>query len=183
MKISMQTMALDSFVPMLTGLADILDKAAQHAASRRIDLPNARLAPDMYTLTQQVQLACDYARNGTARLTGRRTSAAKNGEKSLTDLKTRVVATIAALKRVKPEAFVGAEKRNCSIKLSPELTIEMDGLQFLRSWILPHFYFHLVTAYDILRHNGVAIGKQDYLAQISSFIRPAGSRKSGRRAR
>lgn len=183
MKISMRTMALDSFVPMLAGLADILDKAAQHAASRKIDLPNARLAPDMYTLAQQVQLACDYARNGTARLTGRRPSPARNDEKSLADLKARVVATVAALKRVKPEAFAGAEKRDCSIVLSPKLTIEMDGLQFLRAWTLPHFYFHLVTAYDILRHNGVAIGKQDYLAQIGGFIRPAGSRKSGRRAK
>lgn len=183
MKISMQTMAIGSFVPMLTSLAVILDKASPFAAEKGIDLPNARLAPDMYTLAQQIQLACDYARNGTARLTGRRPSTARNDEKSLDDLKARVVATVAALKRVKPDAFVGAEKRDCSIPLSPELTIEMDGLSFLRAWALPHFYFHLVTAYDILRHNGVIIGKQDYLSQVGDFIRPAGSRKSARRAR
>ena len=183
MKISMQTMALDSFVPMLTSLAAILDKASAFAAENGIDLPNARLAPDMYTLGQQVQLACDYARNGTARLTGRRPATARNDEKTLDDLKARVLATVTALKRAKPEAFVGAEKRDCSIALSPELTIEMDGLRFLRAWALPHFYFHLVTTYNILRHNGVVIGKQDYLAQVGGFIRPAGSRKSGRRAR
>ena len=183
MKISMQTMAIDSFVPMLTSLAVILDKASPFAEEKGLDLPSARLAPDMYTLAQQIQLACDYARNGTARLTGRRSSTARNDEKSLDDLKARVLSTVAALKRVKPDAFVGAEKRDCSIPMSPELTIEMDGLRFLRAWLLPHFYFHLVTAYDILRHNGLVIGKQDYLSQVGGFIRRADSRKSGRRAR
>jgi hypothetical protein len=68
--------------------------------------------------------------------------------------------------------FDGAETRDCSIELPNDMVIEMDGVRFLRSWILPHFYFHVVTAYDILRHSGVSIGKMDYLSQAGRFIRP-----------
>ena len=163
MKTSLHAVAIRSFVPMLESLSAILDKAAAHAAQNKLDLPAARLAPDMYTLAQQVQLACDHARNGTARLTGREPRRAANDEKSLADLRARIAATLAYLRAISPDAFEGAEERDCSVPLPGKQVIAMDGSRFLCAWALPHFYFHLVTAYNILRHNGVEIGKSDYL--------------------
>ncbi len=174
MKITMRTMAIDSFVPMLESLSGILDKAAAHARENKVDLPNARLAPDMYTLAQQVRLACYHAHNGAARLTGREPPAAANDETTLDDLKERIARTIADLRDVGTDAFDGAETRDCSLPIPGNKVIGMDGLRYLRAWALPHFYFHVVTAYDILRHAGVPIGKLDYLSQVGPFIRPAG---------
>ena len=174
MKISAHAMAIGSFVPMLESLSAILDKAKTHATATDVDLPSARLAPDMYTLAQQVRLACDHAHSGTARLLGREPAHAADGEVTLDDLKARIAATVADLKTVAPDAFEGAEQRDCSVPLPGGKVIEMDGLRLLTAWALPHFYFHLVTAYDILRHNGVPLGKQDYLSQVGAFIRPAG---------
>lgn len=174
MNISMHTMSVDSFVPMLESLAAILDKGAAHAKAAKLDLVNARLAPDMYTLAQQVQIACSNARDGAGRLAGQNLPRSKDDEKSLVELKTLIVKTVSYLKGLPASAFEGAEERDCSIPMpnNPDLAFQMNGLQFLRAWALPHFYFHLVTAYDILRHNGVEIGKQDYLSQAGAFIRP-----------
>lgn len=174
MKISVHAMAIGSFMPMLESLSAILDKAKAHAAMTGGDLPSARLAPDMYTLAQQVRLACDHARNSTARLLGCEPAHAADGGVTLDDLKARTAATVAHLKTVAPDAFAGAEERDCSVPLPDGKVIEMDGLRFLVAWVLPHFYFHIVTAYDILRHSGVPLGKQDYLSQIGAFIRPVG---------
>jgi len=174
MKISMHTMSVDSFVPMLESLSAILDKGEAHAKSDKLDLVNARLAPDMYTLAQQVQIACSNARDGAGRLAGQNPPRAKDDQKTLAELKALVAKTVAYLKGLPAAAFEGAEGRDCSIPMpnNPDLGFQMNGLQFLRAWALPDFYFHLVTAYDILRHNGVAIGKQDYLSQAGAFIRP-----------
>ena len=170
----MHTMTVDSFVPMLESLSEILDKAASHAGEKKRDLLNARLAPDMYTLTRQVQLACDHARNGTARLVGQEPKNVANDEKTIDELKARIEATVVWLNGISADAFEGAEARDCSVLLPDKLKIEMDGLRFLRAWALPHFYFHLVTAYDILRQSGVVLGKQDYLSEVGAFIRPVG---------
>jgi uncharacterized protein len=167
----MHTMAVDSFVPMLENLSAILDKGAAYAKSTKLDLVNARLAPDMFTLAQQVQLACDHARDGVSRLTGRNPPPVENHEKSLDDLRDRIANTVEYLKLSEASAFDGAEDRDCSIPLPNNRVIVMNGLQFLRTWALPHFYFHVVTAYDILRHNRVVIGKQDYLSQVGAFTR------------
>jgi uncharacterized protein len=172
MKISMHTMAVDSFVPMLQSLSAVLDRGAAHASDKTLDLVNARLAPDMYTLAQQVQLACDQANDGVSRLTGKEPPRFENNEKTIDDLKIRIARTVGYLKTADAGAFEGAEDRDCSIPIPNNMVIAMDGLQFLRAWALPHFYFHVVTAYDILRHSGVVIGKQDYLSQVGSFIRP-----------
>jgi uncharacterized protein len=172
MRISMHTMSVDSFVPMLESLSAILDKAAAFSKTTGLDLVNARLAPDMFTLAQQVQLACDHARNGVSRLMGRSPSpVVENREKNLDDLRDRIANAVEYLKLSEAAAFDGAEDRDCSIPLPNNKVINMDGLQFLRAWALPHFYFHVVTAYDILRHNQVAVGKQDYLSQVGGFIR------------
>jgi uncharacterized protein len=171
MRISMHTMAVDSFVPMLESLSAILDKGAASAKTTGLDLVNARLAPDMFTLAQQVQLACDHANNAVSRLIGREPWSAENHEKSLEDLRARIAKTVEYLKLAEVAAFNDAEDRDCSIPLPNNKVITMNGLQFLRAWALPHFYFHVVTAYDILRHNQVVIGKQDYLSQVGNFIR------------
>lgn len=171
MKISMHTMAVDSFVPMLESLSAVLDKGAAHAEDKKLDLVNARLAPDMYTLAQQVQIACDHAKDSVSRLMGKEPPHVENNEKTIDDLKIRIAKTVDQLKSADATAFEGSEDRDCSIPIPNDMVIVMNGLEFIRAWALPHFYFHVVTAYDILRHNGVAIGKQDYLSQVGGFIR------------
>ena len=167
----MHTMSVDSFVPMLESLSAILDKGAEHAKTIKLDLVNARLAPDMFTLAQQVRLACDHARDAVARLTGKNLSPVESHEKSFDDLKDRIAKTVEYLKLSEVSAFDDAENRDCSIPLPNNKVITMSGIQFLRAWALPHFYFHVVTAYGILRHNQVVIGKQDYLSEVGGFIR------------
>ncbi len=183
MKSPIETMAIDTFVPMLRSLAKIFDKAAQHARAKSIDgavLANARLAPDMFPLIRQVQIACDTAKNGTARLMGKEAPKFEDNEQTVDELKARIVKTIEYLEKADPSALQGAEERDIRIPLPKDLVLEMKGLEYLRDWMLPHFYFHVVTAYDILRHNGVEIGKFDYLSHAGSAIRPRGDlRKAG----
>jgi hypothetical protein len=166
--------AIDTFVPMLRSLAKIFDKAAQHAKAKSFDgavLANARLAPDMFPLTRQVQIACDMAKNGTARLMGKEPPKFEDNEQTLDQLKSRIERTIEYLEKADRAALQGAEDREISIPFPDGRVLEMKGLPFLRDWTLPHFYFHVVTAYDILRHNGVEIGKLDYLSHVGSAIR------------
>jgi hypothetical protein len=176
---SIYAIATETFEPMLRSLSGVLDKAAEHAHARKSDptaLVNARLAPDMYTLAQQVQLACDQARDATARLSGQDAAQLENNEKTLEELKAHIARTIDYVQGARADAFEGAEDRKIIIPI-PENNIEfeMNGLQFLRDWALPHFYFHVVTAYDILRHNGVEIGKRDYLSGVGKYIRQRSS--------
>lgn len=172
MKLSMHDMAVGTFAPMLESLSANLEKGAGHAKKAGLDLVNARLAPDMFTLAQQVQQACHYARDGTSRLTGRGGARMEDAEKDFAGLSAQIGRTLELLRSVRAADFAGAEERDCSIEIPGDRVIQMDGVRFLRAWALPHFYFHVVTAYDILRHNGVEIGKQDYLSQVGAFIRP-----------
>ena len=173
MKISMHTMAVDSFTPMLESLSALIDKGAAHADKHDLDLANARLAPDMYTLAQQVQLSCYHAADAVARLTGKPATAPPPAPTTLAGMKELITQTLEALGRSSPSEFDGAEERDCSMQTPRGSVLGMNGLQLLRAWSLPHFYFHVVTAYDILRHNGVTIGKQDYLSQVGRYMRPA----------
>ena len=175
MNISIYAIATEIFVPMLRSLSHVLDKGAEHASATKSDpaaLLNARLAPDMYPLTQQVHLACDQARDTMARLSGQDAPQSENNEETLEELKARIAKTINYIESVREAAFEGAEDRKITIPI-PENNIdfEMNGLQFLRDWALPHFYFHVVTAYDILRNNGVDIGKRDYMSGVGKYIR------------
>jgi hypothetical protein len=183
MKYPVQTMSIDTFVPMLRSLSKIFDKAAQHAKAKSIDgavLANARLAPDMFPLTKQIQIACDMAKNGTARLMGREAPKFDDNEQTLDELKARIERTIDYLEKVDRGALQGAEDRQITMQLPTDLVLEMKGLEYLRDWILPHFYFHVVTAYDILRHNGIEIGKLDYLSHAGNAIRKRDAlRKAG----
>jgi hypothetical protein len=170
MKISMHEMTVGSFVPMLESLSEVLRKGAEHAKLAKLDLVNARLAPDMFTLAQQVQQACHSATDCTRRRTGM-----EDAETAFAGLEAQIVRTLDFLRGATAAAFEGAEERDCSIEIPGNLVIQMNGLQLLRAWSLPNFYFHVVTAYDILRHNGVEIGKKDYLSQVGPFIRPTKS--------
>jgi hypothetical protein len=177
MTISLRTMAIDSFVGMLGDLSNVLGKGAEHAKAKKLDeavLVNARLAPDMYTLAQQVQVACDNAKNGTARIIGREPPHHDDNEKTIDELKARIAKTIDHLKGLPNAAFEGAADRKIVMDLQNGLELEMTGAQFLKDWALPHFYFHVVTAYDILRHNGVEIGKRDFMGHVGAYIRQRG---------
>lgn len=176
MAFSVYALAIETFVPMLGSLSKILDKAGQYASAKKFDsavLVNARLAPDMFPLARQVQIAGDHAKNGTARLMGQEPPRFEDNEQTLDELKARIARTVDYLKGARPAAFEGAEDRDIKLSLPGDLVLEMKGFQFLRDWTLPHFYFHVATAYDILRHNGLDIGKRDYLSHVGAFVRSA----------
>jgi hypothetical protein len=172
-----RAMATGTFAPTLGSLANVLDKGAAHAVIQGWPadrLPQARLAPDMYELTRQVQIACDHAKNGVGRLTGVEAPAFEDVEQTIEDLKSRISRTIEFLDGVPEAAFDGATGRQIVLPLQGTMTVAFDGLQYLRDWALPHFYFHVVTAYDILRASGVELGKADFLAHIAYAIRSGG---------
>jgi hypothetical protein len=172
-------MSVETCVPMLRSLSAIFDKAAEQASTRKFDtavLVNARLAPDMFPFSQQVQIACDHAKGAAARLTGQEPPRFEDNEKTLDELKVRIAKTIAYIESVPAAAFEGAENRQIAMPLNDDLELHANGLQYLRDWVLPHFYFHVVTAYDILRHKGIEIGKRDYLAHVGVLVRPKGGK-------
>jgi len=173
MKLSMHTMAVDTFVPMLESLAALLEKAAAHATTTEAELLGARLAPDMYPLGKQVELACYFAADGAQRLMGKAAQPLPEKERTLQELRAIIAALVSSLKSLDPAGFADCESADCSIAIPGGEVLEMNGLQFLRAWALPHFYFHVVTAYDILRSRGIPLGKQDYLRQVEAFRRPA----------
>jgi len=166
MKISMYSMSVESFVPMLGTLSTLVEKGLKFAAEKKFDpavLVNARLAPDMLPLSRQIQIACDMAKNGSARLAGQEAPRFEDNESTLEELRTRIARTVDYLKTIPASAIDGSEDRDIKIPLR-ERPLEMKGLAFLRTWCLPNFYFHVVATYAILRHNGMQIGKRDFLA-------------------
>jgi hypothetical protein len=171
----MYVLSVETFAPMLANLSALLDKAEAQLGPDAEALVDARLAPDMFPLSRQVQIACDMAKGCVGRLSGREPPAKPDEEKTLADLKARIAWTIDYVKSAGPEAFEGAEEREIVQPLRDGMRLETKGLRFLKDWSLPHFYFHMVTAYDILRHKGVEIGKPDYVAHIGDMIvgRPA----------
>jgi len=155
------------FIRMLNNLAAILEKAAAHCEARKIDpaaLITDRLYPDMFNFARQVQVATDHARNGAARLAGAEAPEMEKTETTFPELIERVRNSIAYLEAFRPEQIDGAEERVVSIKRG-ETTVTYQGLDYLLNRALPNFYFHVTTAYDILRHNGVEIGKRDYIGR------------------
>jgi uncharacterized protein len=171
MSTSIYSLSVGTYVPMLKTLSALLDKALAQAGSEAEKLADARLASDMYTLAQQVQQACFYAANDVSRLSGRGPRPFPPVGASFQQLKSEIDETIRFVSSIAKVDFVGAGDRDCSIQISEDMEIKMDGSRYLRSWSLPQFYFHIVTAYDILRSNGIKIGKRDYL-NLADAIRP-----------
>jgi hypothetical protein len=165
MQISVYTMTVEAFLPLLANLSKQLDKATEFATAKKIDsvvLANARLAPDMFPLIKQVQLTTDFAKSGTARLAGIDPPKFEDNEQTIAELQARIKKTIDFVSSVKADSFKGAEDRDIVIPMR-DTKLEFKGLNYLRNWVLPNFYFHATAAYSILRHNGVEIGKRDFL--------------------
>jgi hypothetical protein len=155
-----------AFLQILGSLTGILTKAEAHCKAKNIQpdvLLGARLYPDMFPLTRQIQFACDFAAKGCARLTQSEVPSTPDTEKTFDELKARLARTIDYVKTFKPEAFEGAEARDVSFPVGPTNTMTLKGQQFLNNFAFPNFYFHAATAHGILRHNGVEIGKRDFL--------------------
>lgn len=168
MAVSLYDIAVPSFTKHLEALDAIIDKAIAHADAKKIDpnaLLDARLYPDMYAFKKQVQSACDFAKLSVARLAGLTAPVHDDSEKTFADLKTRIAETMAVLKQATPAAMDAAENSEISIKAGPrELTF--TGKDYLLHFALPNFYFHAATAYGILRHNGLEIGKRDFMRRV-----------------
>jgi len=167
MKASMFQSAVPPCVRALTNLAAILEKGAAHAEARKIEpavLLNARLYPDMLPLTKQIQIGTDTASGGAARLAGKEPPVIEHNETTFAALVARVQQTIQYLNSIKPEQLDGTEDKTVSWQ-SRSSTKSMQGLPYLVNHILPNVYFHVTTAYNILRHNGVELGTRDYLGR------------------
>ncbi len=168
MSITMYQASVPQFVRMLGNLKGILEKAAVHAAARKVDeavLLNARLFPDMFPLTRQVQIATDFGRGTGARLSGVEPPSIEDNEQSFAELVARVDAAIAYLKTLPAAKIDGSEAREITRKVrGVERTFA--GIDYLVQYALPNFYFHLATTYAILRHNGVELGKVDFVGSF-----------------
>jgi uncharacterized protein len=165
MIISMYHASVPRFVNILGNLSNILDKAQAHVDAKKLDiatLTTYRLFPDMLPMTTQVQIACDTAKGVVARLGGVEIPVYEDNEKTLADLKARIAKTIAFIQTVTPAQIDGTEDKEIVIKRGDKET-RYKGMQFLLGHALPNFYFHVTTTYNILRHNGIEIGKRDYL--------------------
>lgn len=151
----------------LTNLSAILRKGEAFAEAKKIDphvLLNARLAPDMYPLVRQVQIATDLSKGAAARLAGLEVPKYEDNETTFAELYARIEKTIAFMDGIQAAQLVGAEEREITL-LIREVELKFTGLDYLLNWAQPNVYFHVTTAYNILRHNGVALGKRDFLGQ------------------
>jgi hypothetical protein len=164
-KLSMYAVTAPVFARMLRNLSAILAKAEQQAKSKGYDpavLLNSRLAPDMFPLTRQVQIATDHAKGAVARLAGHTPEAIEDTETTFAELQARIAKVVAIVEGYKPEQIDGSESREVSVKI-PTAELKFSGLDYVNQWAMPNFYFHAATAYAILRANGIALGKQDFL--------------------
>jgi hypothetical protein len=153
---------------MLNNLSAFLTKAEAHAAARKIDpsvLLQSRLFPDMFPLTKQVQIACDFAKGAAGRLAGVEMPKYDDNETTFEQLRARIEKTLAFVDTCKAAQFEGSETRSISLTLGGK-NYSFSGLDYLNHMVFPNFYFHVTTAYNILRHNGVELGKADFVGQI-----------------
>lgn len=156
------------FIRMFGNLSAILDKAVAHAEAKGIApalLLEARLAPDMYPLPRQVQLATDSAKGCGARLAGIEIPSFEDNETTFAELQARIAKTLGFLQGIDPARFEGSAERRITLKL-PGQELQLEGAVYLNAFVLPNFYFHLTTAYNLLRHQGVPLGKLDYLGGL-----------------
>jgi hypothetical protein len=164
---SLYDVAVPTMKRTLLSLSEILKKAEAFAEEREIEpsvLVNARLAPDMFPLKRQIQIACDAARRGTARLAEVEVTAIEDTEETFAELRARIATSIAFLDSLKATQFEGAEAKVITLSVGGT-EVTFDGTTFLMAYAMSNFSFHAVTAYNILRHNGVVLGKMDYLGK------------------
>jgi len=166
MSITMYSASVPVFRQMLGGLAGVLEKAKTKVEQTKIEpdaFLGARLFPDMFALTRQVQIACDFAKSVPARLAGADVPAYEDTEKTFDELEARIAKTLAFLDGLQPAAFDGSEQREIVLRPGTLKEKRLHGQTYLLSYGLPQFFFHVTTAYALLRHNGVEIGKKDYM--------------------
>jgi uncharacterized protein len=164
---TLYTLTVPMFNKMLGALLPIFEKAKSYAVEKKFDesvLINARLAPDMFALARQVQVSTDFAKGCAARLSQTEVPKYDDAEKSFDELAERVQKTLAFINSIDPAKFDDAQSRIVKLTMGGQ-SYELDGLTYVRDTAMPNFFFHLTSAYAILRHNGVAIGKNDYLAR------------------
>jgi hypothetical protein len=168
MTLSMYQASVPLMIRMLTNLKGIVQKAAEHAKAKKIDesaLLNARLFPDMFVFTRQVRLACDFARGTGARLAGMEPPAYEDNEQSFAELVARIDRSIEYLGTLKVQQIDGSETREIVRPIRGEPK-KFTGINYLLQFALPNFFFHVTTAYAILRHSGIEIGKTDYIGAL-----------------
>jgi hypothetical protein len=165
MPLSIYQSSIPRFTHTLNSLSVILDKAVAHAEAKKIKpeaLTTFRLYPDMLPFTSQIQIACDAAKGVVARLAGVEVPKHEDTEVTFADLKARIAKTIAFIESIKPAQIDGSEEKQITLKIGGS-DMAFKGVDYLQAFALPNFYFHVATAYNILRHNGVEIGKRDFL--------------------
>ena len=168
MSISLYDVSIPIFTLSLSNLSAILDKADSHGGAKKVDpkvIPQARLIVDMLPLSAQIQIACDTAKGAAARLAGVEVPKHEDTEATLAELKARVAKTLDFIKTIKPAQLQGAETREIVLKF-PQTTLKFTGINYLTNFVLPNFFFHVTTAYALLRKNGVDLGKRDFLGPI-----------------
>jgi hypothetical protein len=166
MSLSMHAASVPVFQQLLTALAGILAKAETHATERKIDpaaLLQARLFPDMFPLARQVQIACDFASSVPARLAGVEVPPYEDADAGFPGLQQRIAATLAFIGGLDAVRFDGSEQREVVLRPGTPKERRIGGQAYLTAYGLPQFFFHVTTAYALLRHNGVEIGKKDYM--------------------
>ena len=158
--------AVPAYLQILGSLTGILNKAEAHCKAKNIQpevLLSARLYPDMLPFSRQIQLASDFAAKGCARLTHSEVPSTPDTEKSFEELRQRLAKTIEYVKTYKPAQFEGADTKDVTFPMVPDKTMTMKGQQFISNFSLPQFYFHAAIAHGLLRHNGVEVGKRDFM--------------------
>ena len=166
MTLSMHTASVPVFQQMLASLSDVLSKAEAHAADRKIDpgaLLQARLFPDMFPLVRQVQIACDFAKSVPARLAGADVPAYEDTEQTFAELQARIAKTRDFIGGLDAAAFDGSEQRQIVLRPGTPKERTIGGQAYLLHYGLPQFFFHVTTAYALLRHNGIEVGKKDFM--------------------
>ncbi len=165
MAISMYQASIPQFKKMLTNLSAILKKGEEYATAKKVDgnvLTGERLFPDMFPLSRQVLIACDQVKNGMGRLASVEPPKFEDKETTFAELQERIAKTIVFIDGIKPEQVDGTEAKEIKFSIK-EWNFEFVGDQYLFTWIIPNFYFHITTTYNILRSNGVEVGKTDFL--------------------
>lgn len=171
METNLYTVTVPSFIKTLTALSGVLDKAGAHAGEKQLEwnpkgmqeeaLLNSRLISDQFPFVRQIQVACDNAKGGVARIAGIEPPKFEDDEKTIAELKARIDKTIAFLKTIKPGQIIGQEAREITMPFWKGK--KMNAFGYVTGYLIPNFYFHVTTAYSILRSNGVQIGKGDYI--------------------